>query len=1020
MLPIGDPRWPKRIVLNRSPALPSRSLPLGPWNALVEMIVFRFCVVNVLVRVCRRLAGRASVALAVDVFREEPAGLSRRRRSPAGRWSGLGWTCGTAQKGAGRRFLERGIGFSREAAFGGYSHALLESATARVHDGSAVAEAVRSIAGREAEPELLERSRELSDLGESLADVISSSHGRLMLVAGEAGVGKTVLVRRFCDEHRRSARLLWGACDALFTPRPLGAFLDIAESTGGTVEELVETGARPHEVAAALMRELRTRAPTILVLEDVHSADEATLDVLRLLGRRIESVPALVVASYRDDELDRTHPLRIVIGELATGEAVDRLKVEPLSPAAVAKLAEPHGVDADELYRKTGGNPLFVTEAIAAGEQEIPQTVRDAVLARAARLSPVARTLLETIAVAPSQVELWLLEALAGDAVERLDECLASGMLTSEPGGVAFRHELARLAVEEALPPDQRAALHQKALGALAAPSSGAPDVARLAHHAEAAGDVEAVVEYAPAAAERAASLGAHREAAAQYARALRFADGLSPEKRAELLDRRAHECFLTDQNVEAIEALEQALEHHRQLGDRRKEGDSLLALAQSLWCPGRTTEAEEAARRAVTVLETLPPGRDLAMAYSNLSAVCKDAENANEALRWGARATELAERLGDSAIVVVHALNTIGTVEFLAGLPAGREKLERSIELAEQAGFELHVGRGFVHLASAAVRQRMHGLSNRYLEAGLAYCSDRGLELHRLYLLGYRARSELDQGRWKEAVDSAELVLRVPRHSTIPRIHALVALGLVRVRRGDPGQWAPLEEAWALAEPSGELQRVGPAAAARAEAAWLERRPDAVAEATEAALELAVSRRASWVIGELACWRWRAGIKEKIPSGVAEPYALQIRGDWARAAELWTEIGCPYEAALSLADAGEEDALRRALDELHRLGAQPVAAIVARRLRERGAHGLPRGPRPATRENPAGLTRRELDVLALVSQGLRNADVAARLFISEKTVDHHVSAVLRKLGVRTRGEASAEAVRLGLAGQDQ
>jgi DNA-binding CsgD family transcriptional regulator len=868
--------------------------------------------------------------------------------------------------------------------------------------------------------ELLERSRDLSALGDALGTAVRSSRGRLVLVGGEAGGGKTALLRQFCDEQRGAARILWGSCDPLFTPRPLGPLLDIAELTGGHLDELVKSSARPHEVVAALVRELRTRTPTVVVFEDVHWADEATLDVLRLLGRKIDAVPALMLASYRDDELDRAHPLRIVIGELATGEAVGRLKVEPLSPAAVAKLAEPHGVDADELYRKTGGNPFFVTEALAAGEQEIPQTVRDAVLARAARLSPAARTLLETIAVAPPQVELWLLEALAGDAVDRLDECLASGMLTSEPGGVAFRHELARLAVEEALPPDRRAALHRKALAALAAPSSGAPDAARLAHHAEAAGDSEAVLEYAPSAAERAASLGAHREAAAQYARALRFADDLSPDERAELLDRRAHECFLTDQNVEAIEALEQALEHHRQIGDRRKEGDSLRALAQSLWCPGRTTEAEDAARRAVTVLETLPPGRELAMAYSSLSAVCKDAENADEALRWGARATELAERLEDPEIVVVHALNTIGTVEFLAGLPAGREKLERSVELAEQTGLESHVARGFVHLVWPAIRQRLHRVAARHLEAGLAYCSDRGLELHRLYLLGYRSRSELDQGRWTDAVDSAELVLRVPRHSTIPRIVALVVLGLVRARRGDPGPWAPLDEAWALAEPSGELQRIGPAAAARAEVAWLEGRREAVAEATEAALELALSRRASWVIGELAYWRWRAGIKEKIPPGAAEPYALQLAGDWARAAQRWAEIGCPYEAALALSDADDEATLRRSLDQLHRLGAQPAATIVARRLRERGARGLPRGPRPATRENPANLTARELDVLGLVAQGLRNAEIAERLFLSEKTIDHHVSAILRKLDVRTRGEASAEAVRLGLAGQDQ
>jgi DNA-binding CsgD family transcriptional regulator/tetratricopeptide (TPR) repeat protein len=870
----------------------------------------------------------------------------------------------------------------------------------------------------DAASELLERFEQLSVLAERLAAVRESSHGRLVLVAGEAGVGKTVLVRRFCAEPGRAARILWGACDPLFTPRPLGPLLDVAQTSGGELEELVERGARPHELSKAIMRELGMRAPTILVLEDVHWADEATLDVMRLLARRVETVPTLVIVTYRDDELDRAGPLRIVLGELATSEAVDRMKLAPLSAPAVAQLAESSGVDADELYRKTAGNPFFVTEILAAGEEEIPHTIRDAVLARAARLNPAARALLEAVAVAPPQAELWLLEALATDVLDHLEECLRSGMLTSEPGGVAFRHELARLAVEESLPPNRSIALHRKALAALATPPAGAPDLVRLAHHAEAANDAEAVLRFAPAAAALAASLGAHREAAEQYARALRFADGLSPKQRAELLDRRAHECLLTDQNVEAIEALEQALDYHRKLGDRRMEGDSLRALSQNLWCPGRTTEADKAAREAVAVLETLPPGRELAMAYSNLSTICKDAENAEEALGWGVRATELAEQLEDVEIVV-HALNTIGTVEFLGGSPAGREKLERSVKLAEKARLEEHVGRGFVHLAWGAVRQRLHGIANGYLHAGLDYCSDRGLELYRLYLLGYRTRSELDQGRWTEAAESAGLVLRVPRHSTIPRILALVTLGLVRARRGDPGQWELLDEALALAEPAGELQRVGPVAAARAEAAWLEGRQEAVADATASALELALRRRAPRVIGELAYWRWRAGIEEEVPPEAAEPYALQLAGDWERAAEVWTEIGCPYEAALALAD-GDEAALRRGLAELQRLGAVPASSLVAQRLRERGVRGVPRGPRPSTQSNPANLTEREVEVLALVAEGLANAQIAERLFISSKTVDHHVSAILRKLSVRTRGQAGAEAVRLGLAGQDR
>ncbi|HEX8860077.1 MAG TPA: AAA family ATPase [Actinomycetes bacterium] len=853
---------------------------------------------------------------------------------------------------------------------------------------------------------LLERTAELSVLADCLEAIERSSCGHVLLISGEAGVGKTTLVRRFCDERGQSARILWGACEPLFTPSPLGPLLDVAEGSGGELKAVVQRGAMPYEVVTALGHELSARAPTVFVLEDVHWADEATLDVLRLLARRAETLPALIVASYRDEELDRGHPLRIMLGELATSRTVGRMRLARLSLGAVAQLAEPYGVDAGELYRKTAGNPFFVIEALAAGAEGIPDTVRDAVLARAARLSPAGATLLEAVAVVPPQAELWLLEALAGDAADRLDECLTSGMLVFESAGVAFRHELARLAIEESVPPHRKVGLHRRVLAALADPPGDALDLARLAHHAEAAGDVDAVLRFAPAAAARAASLGAYREAAAQCARALRFGDRLPVGVRAELLERRSYACYLTDQHEAAVSAVEGALECRRQIGQRLEEGDSLRWLSQVLWCPGRAMEAEQAAREAVTLLEALPPGRELAMAYANLAQTCLAAARAEEAVRWAGQARELAERLDDTEIAV-HARVTIGTCEFAAG---GKEKLEQSLELARRAGLAEQVGRAYLLLVGTAVGARRHGLATRHLQTGLDYCSDHGLERDRRYLLAYRARLKLDQGRWGEASEDAATVLRVPRTAVTPRIVALVVLGLVRARRGDPGQWAALEEAWALAEPTRELPQLAPVAAARAEAAWLEGDRDAVAEATEGVLPLVLEAKWGWLAGELADWRRRAGLGREVPAVAAKPYALQFAGEWARAAERWRETGCPYEAALALADADREEPLRRALEELERLGARPAADAAARRLRELGVRRLPRRPRRATAANPAGLTARELEVLSLLGGDLRNADIAARLHISEKTVDHHVSAILAKLGVRSRREAARAA----------
>jgi DNA-binding CsgD family transcriptional regulator/tetratricopeptide (TPR) repeat protein len=402
-------------------------------------------------------------------------------------------------------------------------------------------------------------------------------------------------------------------------------------------------------------------------------------------------------------------------------------------------------------------------------------------------------------------------------------------------------------------------------------------------------------------------------------------------------------------------------------------------------------------------------------MAYAQVAQLCMSMDDQTGAVAWATRALELAELLEDTE-TQAHALCTIGSVELAHGKPGGKERLERSLELAEEAGLEEHVGRGFVNLARVKARNRQYTQAIRYIDDGLAYCSERDLDLYRPYLLAHRARVELDQGRWAEAAQSVALVLRDPSASPLARILALAALGLLRARRGDPDQWAPLDEAFALAEATGELQRLGPVAAARAEAAWLEGKTDAIVQETDAAIGLAVRGHVSWSIGELAYWRLRSGIDEKMPPGAAEPYALQISGDWSRAAEVWAEIGCPYEAALALGEADDDDALRGALAEFHRLGARPAASIVARRLRRRGARGLPRGPRAATRRNAANLTPRELEVLALVVQGLQNADIAERLFLSERTVEHHVAAILRKLEVRTRGQAGIEAARLGIA----
>jgi DNA-binding CsgD family transcriptional regulator len=857
--------------------------------------------------------------------------------------------------------------------------------------------------------ELLERESALADLGRAV-DAAKGRTGSLVLVEGEAGVGKTALLRRFVGLQGGELRTLWGSCDPLFTPRPLGPFLDVADAIGGDLLATVQSDPKPYDVASSLMRELAA-GPTILALDDMHWADEASLDVLGLVARRVHGLPAVVVATYRGHEVGPTHALRLVIGELASSQTVRRVRLEPLSEESVASLAAPYGIDPAELYRKTAGNPLFVTEVLAAGESVIPETVRDAVLARAARLCSSAQRLLEIVSVVPQQAELWLLADIEGSDQSGLDECLGSGLLTATPETLAFRHELVRLAIEDSLRPDRRSALHAAVLAAFERAPTVPVDAARLAHHAEGAADAEAVLRYAPAAAKRASALGAHREAAAQWARAARFSDTASLEAQAELYENLAYERYLTGDFGDAVAATREALDRYRAVGNRLKEGACLHALSRLLWSGGETPEALAVGRQAVTLLASLPPGDELARAYAQLAALSLSTNDLTEVADWCTRAEDLAESL-DAAEIVAASRVTRYAAEYSDGSPGGRERLTRELELALAGAADEIAGRAFNYIVRIARRERDYAVADRYLDSGFEYCRDRELGNFRQGLGAERARRQLDRGDWAAATDAAELVLTTARTAGMAPFIALTVLGQVRARRGDPEVWIPLDGALAMAEPSGELQRLGPVAAARAEAAWLVGDCSRALAETDSAFELALEKRDPWFAGELAYWRWRCGADEA-PEWIAEPYALELNGAWADAVRAWRSLGCPYEAALALGD-GDEAAQLRALEELNELGARPAAAIVGRRLRGRGVR-VPRGPRATTTASPAGLTERETEVLALVAEGRQNTEIADHLVVSRRTVDHHVSAILRKLDARTRGEAVAKATRLGL-----
>lgn len=855
-------------------------------------------------------------------------------------------------------------------------------------------------------PTLLEREAPLTVLRDAFADALTG-RGRLVLLGGEAGVGKTALLRAFCEEARPRARILVGACDPLVTPRPLGPIVDISAETGGELERRTSEESGASAVLGALMDELRGR-PTVLVMEDLHWADEATLDLLRLLGRRVENTRSVIVASFRDDELDTPHPLRLVLGGLATGHAVTRIHLEPLSLPAVRVLAVLREVDADELHRRTGGNPFFVTEVLASPDSDLPETVRDAVLARVAGLRAATRRLIEAVAIVPGETELWLLERVAADDARELADGVASGVLVEHGARIRFRHELARAAVESAIDPVRRRVLHRAILAALADAPAGRRDHARLAHHAEAAGDETAVLLHAVAAARDAAARNAHRQAAEQYARALRFASGLPDAERAALHDARMNECHLTQQVEEALAEGTTALAIYRRLGDHRREGDLLCRMARLHYDAGRADEARATVAAAITLLESLPPGRELARAYGAVAHMAQLDLDCETARRLADEASELGEQLGEPELVA-DAQTTAGLAEAIVGGPLDR--LHRSLAFALHHTLPEQAARAYGALVFASVRRRALADAERWLEEGLQHAAEHDLDGSLLYLLGWRASVSLARGRWDDAATDARRALAHPG-AQLTRVWALLVLARLRARRGDPDPWSLLEEARLLTLHD-TPQKLVPMRLVAVEAAFLE---GDLERARSEAGPLAVAELVDpWIAGELAVWRGRLDFPPEQTATLPDPFALELQGAHEAAAERWLVLDCPFEAGLVLAECAAEGPLRRAHDLFSQLGSRPAAALVARRLRERGATGVARGPRKATTANAASLTVRELEVLGLLAEGLRNSEIAERLHLSPRTVDHHVSAILRKLDASSRGEAVAAAGRLQL-----
>lgn len=847
---------------------------------------------------------------------------------------------------------------------------------------------------------LLERDRQIRQL-ELLLEGAAGGNGSAVLLWGEAGAGKTTLVDAFV-ENAEAASVLRGACEDLSIAEPLGPLYDLARQARWPLPAADLEGSRLPLFSSALDIFDGDDRPTILVVEDLHWADDATLDFVRFLGRRVARTHILLVLTARGDDSDGLRRIRRALAEIPAANLA-RIEVPLLSEAAVLDLARGTGKDGAEIYRATAGNAFFVTELLRAGSVDVPPaSVRDVVLARAERLSAAARAVLDAVSVFPRRVETAVAVQMLGNAAEDgLSECVLAGTILLADGNYAFRHEIARLSIEGALPTPKRRELNARALAALR--SVGGMPAARLVHHAVAAGDVAAVRVLAPAAAAEAARVGAHHEAAELFAAALEAIPQADDSTRAGLLERLAFETHLIGRLSDAIAAGKRACGIHSALDDRLRQGDCLRWLSRFSYLAGNRIAADDYANQAVALLENEPPGSELAMAYSNLSQLAMLGDDVDSALLHGRKALALAGELGRPDIIC-HALNNIGMVGQWNAPVECRAHLLQSLEIALRENFQEHAARAYTNLACTEILLTNDGHAEEALRQGIGYCAEHDLDYWRDYMRGWHAELLLRRGRWNEAADAALTVLGNEQAAPLARYPAGLALARLRLRRGDPA--GDLFESLARFLDTGmELGRLAPYASLMAERAWLGQADPAEAlQLIDKAIAMLPSRA---IYGEL--FFWRAQLSTNPPGvdadGLPAPFARMLGKQWRAAAAEWERLDRPFEQALSLLH-GDTAEQRRALSIFARLGANAVLDRARRRQSARDRTGPRRGPYKAARENAAGLTGRQMDVLRLMGSGLSNKAIAKALEIAPKTVDHHVSAVLEKLTATSRSQA--------------
>ena len=859
--------------------------------------------------------------------------------------------------------------------------------------------------------ELIERAAFLNSL-QLKFESVAEGEGHCVLLRGEAGIGKTSLIKAFCKDKKNDYKIFLGTCDALFTPRPLAPIYDIIWQIRG--DNVLDTNDRSL-LFSQLFHEIEVqKGTTLIVIEDIHWADEATLDFIKFFARRISQLHCLFILTYRDNEILDNHPLRNVLGQLPS-DSLTRLQLSPLSRQAVEKMAEERGYKGEDVFSISGGNPFYVTEILASYSPGVPDNIKDAILSVYHKQAKGTKNAWEICSVIPEGLEINRFGKIKSSWDAEMDHCFALEIIIIKNNRVIFKHELYRRTIEGSLSPFKRIELNKRMLDLFLDSFEQEGEIERIVHYAKNANENKLVVKYAPIAAKQAASVGAHIEASKLFLTAIEYSDGNDVDQMVEFYESYAYECYLTNQVRDAIIYQGKALKIRQQKNEIEQAGNCLRLLSRLWWFDGNRQEAEKYGNDAIGIFESQPASKAKAMAYSNMSQLKLLSDETAECVMWGKKAIEIAKELKDDEILC-HAMNNVGSVLWKTNSSKGkgREMLFESLDIALKNSFHEHAARAYSNIVSVYLLFKEYELASQVLEEGINYCEERNLNSSKNYKLYIKAKIFFETGHWHQASAILENLLSNPSQLGSVKIAALTVLSVIKIRKGEGDALVYLNEAKLLSKKTKEHNRVIPVMIAELEYEWLTGKERITEEELKLSIELVRKIDNSYLNSEFAFWLKKTRKKELDIAGLYEPYKLLKEGKIKSAVGFWEAKGCPFEKAFALF-AGNEDEMKNALLIFHQIGADAVYEKIKMEMRAGGIKKIPRGLRESTKTNPAQLTNRELDVLHLLQKGIQNKEIAGALFISPKTTDHHISNILFKLDVKSRSKAVAEAIRLGI-----